>query len=187
MYTRLANIESSMDGLVKATATSLQDIRGDVTRMDSNNEVQKKYFIKELVKVEEVARSGVEQSKGLQEQLDSMRQQTRVMTESLTSQHKHSEELTKAPTKMMQGMKELHFDMPGHFDDWLKMQLDQAEGGPSTISGEDLRRQTELHLRIPSTCHRSDTNSTSALPHLRTSAPPHLRTSAPPHFRTSAY
>jgi len=35
-------------------------------------------------------------------------------------------------------------------------------------------------------CHRSDTNSTSALPHLRTSALPHFRTSAPPHFRTSA-
>ena len=135
---------------MEATAVSMQEIRGDVSRLDSNQETQKKYLIKELVRVEEIAQSAMAKSQGVQEQVDSMREQTRMISESMTLMHRHSEELTRGLTDVLQKFNDLHFEMPNKFDDWLTVRLGQAGGGASTISGEDLQGHRNDQLQIPS-------------------------------------
>jgi len=136
---------------VDATATSLEHIRRDVACLDSNQETQKKQMVKELIQVEGVAQDSLDRSKGLQDQVDSVRQQTQVMTKSMTLMHKHSEELILSLKEIVHGICDLTFNMLGHFDDWLKIHLGQAGTGTSTVSGEDLQRQWNINLRIPST------------------------------------
>jgi hypothetical protein len=132
--------------LADATAVTLQGFRGDIARIDSNQEVQRKYLLRELVRVEEVAQGAMEKSKGVQEQVDSVRQQTHAMAESMTAMHKHSEELTRGLQEMMSGFRDLRFDMPNKFDDWLKVRLGQVGG---TISGEQSRLRWNMDPPIP--------------------------------------
>jgi hypothetical protein len=143
-------VECSTGGLSNATSTTLQELRGEVSRIESNQEIQKKYLIKELVRVEEVAKSAMDHSEGVQKQVDSVRQQTKAMTDSMQAMHRHSDELTNGLKEMMNEFRELRFEMPGKFDDWLKVRLGQAEGRIPTISGEDLRRQSNAQPQIPS-------------------------------------
>jgi hypothetical protein len=132
--------------LANATAVTVQELRGDIARIDSNQDVQRKYLLKELVRVEEVAQGAMEKSKGVQEQVDSVRQQTHAMAESMTAMHKHSEELTRGLQEMMSGFRDLRFDMPNKFDDWLKVRLGQVGG---TISGEQSRLRWNMDPPIP--------------------------------------
>ena len=112
----------------------MQEMRTDIGRIDSNQETQKKYFHQQLLRVEGLAQTAVDRTTGIQEQLDSVRQQTRDLHESLMSMNKHSQVLTKGLTEMIHGFKDLRFHMPTMFDDWLAVKLG---GNASTINSRD--------------------------------------------------
>jgi len=139
-----------MEGLADATAARLEDLQGDVARLDSNHDLQKKFMQKELARVEEVAQDAKEKANGVQDQVDCVWQQTEAMTKNMTAMHKHSEELMNALGEMMQGFRNLRFDMPAQFEDWFKLKLGGAGSENSTISGEDFRQQWGNHPQIPS-------------------------------------
>ena len=143
-------METAANGLTEATAVSMQEMRGELMQLSAGQEAQKKYFVKELVRVEQIAESAVEKMTGLQEQVDSVRQQTRDMHDSLAAMHKHSEELTSGLKYVMQGFRDLHFDLPTKMDDWLQVRLGHEGGRPSTIPGEDLQRQGNTGRQFPS-------------------------------------
>jgi len=139
-----------MEGLADVTAARLEDLQGDVARLDSNHNLQKKFMQKELARVEEVAQDAKEKANGVQDQVDYMWQQTEAMTKNMMAMHKHLEELTNVIGEMMQGFRNLCFDMPAQFEDWFKLKLGGAGSENSTISGEDFRWQWGNHPQIPS-------------------------------------
>ena len=117
----------------------MQEIRGEVSRVVSDQDVQKKYLLKEISRVEGIAQSALENSSGVQQQVDSMAQQTRDIHDSLTAMNRHSTELTSSLKSMMEGFKNLNFELPNKFDSWLKVRIGNEGPFPSTISGEALR------------------------------------------------
>jgi len=114
----------------------------------------------------------------------------------MTAMHKHSEELTNALEEMMQGFRNLCFDMPAQFEDWLKLRLGGTGSENSTISGEDFRWQWGNHPQIPSfpqlTLHNNSlannqqqsVNTRGAVT-VRTSIPPAPPSASPPCHMSS--
>ena len=142
-------MERVTTNLLEATAAGMQDVRGELQRLESNHDTQKKYFVAEIGRVEGIAESVKETATGVQDQLSSVRQQTLDMHNSLTAMQRHSEQLTKGLQDVMVGFREMNFDMPTKFDNWLKVRLGHEGGLPSTISGEDLRRQWNSNQPFP--------------------------------------
>jgi len=142
-------MERVTTNLLEATAAGMQDVRGELQRLESNHDTQKKYFVAEIGRVEGIAESAKETATGVQDQLSSVRQQTHDMHNSLTAMQRHSEQLTKGLQDVMVGFREMNFDMPTKFDNWLKVRLGHEGGLPSTISGEDLRRQWNSNQPFP--------------------------------------
>src|SRR5258705_8004022 len=122
LYARLQTVEDRTETVVDATRVTLQEVRGDIAHLDSNQATQKKYILKQLVDVEELAKTALEKTAGVQEQVDSVRQQTRDMHQSLTSMHHHLELLTTGLQQAIEWMRDLHFEMPTKFYDWFKIQ-----------------------------------------------------------------
>jgi len=135
---------------VEATAVSMQEMRGDVSRLDSNSETQKKFFDQQLQQVEGLAQSALDNTTGLQHQVDSVRQQTRDLHDSLKSMHRHTDIVTTGFTDMMRGFHNMTFDMPNMFDEWWRIRQGNEGGNPATISGEDMRKQWNFNHSFPS-------------------------------------
>jgi hypothetical protein len=147
IWAHIRQTEAAMENLTQATSVSLQDVRGDILRVGSNQDTQRKHYERSLARVEEVAQSALERTSGLQDQIDSVRQQTRDMHQTLGAIHNHSNTLTDGLKEMMQEFKELRFELPNKFDNWLTVRLG---GMTSTISGEDLQ-QSQWRPTVPIT------------------------------------
>lgn len=150
MYSRLRAFDSNQRALVEATSVTMQEMRGDVSRLDSNQQTQKKFFEQQLHRVEGLAQSAIDNTTGLQNQVESVRQQTKDMHISLQSMNRRADLLTTGLAEMLQGFRDLKFEMPNHFDDWLKIRIGHEGGIPSTISGEDLRKPWTVNPSFPS-------------------------------------
>ena len=64
LYARLQAVEVRTETVVAATTVTMQEMRGDLARLDSNQETQKKYILKQLVDVEELAKTAIEKTTG---------------------------------------------------------------------------------------------------------------------------
>ncbi len=164
LYARLQTVEDRTETVVDATRVTLQEVRGDIARLDSNQATQKKYILKQLVDVEELAKTALEKTAGVQEQVDSVRQQTRDMHQSLTSMHRHSELLTTGLQQAIERMRDLHFEMPTQFDDWLKIRLGSDGGYPSTVATDALEIQHQFNIPIPAAPPIPPLPSTQSVP-----------------------
>lgn len=131
--------------LSEKTVVEMQEVRGQLDRLGASQDTQIKYLVKEIGRVEGIAESAKDVATGVQDQVSSVRQQTTDMHNSLTAMQRHSEQLTKGLQDMMLGFREMKFDMPTKFDNWLKIRLGHEGGHPSTISGEDLQREWNAH------------------------------------------
>lgn len=131
------------------TASGMQEVLGEVVRLAASQDTQRKYFVKEMLRVEGIAESAKEMAAGVQDQVSSVRQQTFDMHNSLTAMQRHSEQLTSGLRDIMVGFREMNFDMPTKFDNWLRVRLGNEGGLPSTISGEDLQKQSNNHPPLP--------------------------------------
>jgi hypothetical protein len=120
-----------------ATAKAMQEVRQDITRLDSNAETQKKYFGQKLELVRTQAESAAEKAEAAQQQIDSVREQTQHMRDTLVAIHVHSEKLTTGLGNVMDRFERLHFDLPNVLDDWMRLRLGHESGRP-TVSGAEL-------------------------------------------------
>ena len=137
IWAHIRQSESAMESLTQATAVSLQEVRGDILRVGSNQDTQRKHYERSLARVEEVAQSALERTTGLQDQIESVRQQTRDMHHTLGNINNQSCTVTEGLKDMMREFKDLRFELPNKFDNWLSLRLG---GMASTISGEDLHQ-----------------------------------------------
>jgi hypothetical protein len=113
----------------------MEEIRTDVGRVDSNQETQAKFFKQQLERVEGVANAALDRTTGLQEQVNSVRQQTHDLHESLSGMNRHQEALTTGLTGTMERLQGFQFQIPTLFDDWLKV---QTGGYPLTINSRQV-------------------------------------------------
>src|SRR5258705_1750020 len=164
LYARLQTVEDRTETVVDATRVTLQEVRGDIARLDSNQATQKKYILKQLVDVEELAKTALEKTAGVQEQVNSVCQQTRDMHQSLTSMHRHSELVTTGLQQAIERMRDLHFEMPTEFDDWLKIWLGSDGGYPSTVATDALEIQHQFNIPIPAAPPIPPLPSTQSVP-----------------------
>jgi hypothetical protein len=72
IYSRLREVEDSTEGLVRATAVRMEEIRTDIGRVDSNQETNAKFLRQQLERVEGVANAALDRTTGLQEQVNSV-------------------------------------------------------------------------------------------------------------------
>ena len=145
VYARLSKLESSSNTMEQVTGVRFRELQQDVERLDSNNETQKKFMAQELVRIEEHTHSAVDRT---QSQIDSLRQQTTDMHTSLSSIHHHSETLTNGLKTMMESFRDLRFDLPNAFDDWIKVREGRGTG---TVSGAELQPwNSRRHTPLPS-------------------------------------
>src|SRR5258705_1087023 len=187
LYARLQTVEDRTDTVVDATRVTLQEVRGEMARLDSNQDTQKKYILKQLVEVEELAKTALEKTAGVQEQVDSVRQQTRDMHQSLTSMHRHSELLTTGLHQAIDRMRDLHFEMPTQFDDWLKIRLGSEGAYPSTVAGDALQLQHHFNIPIPAAPPIPPLPSTQSLPPpMEAASAPHDNSQSSSGSRTSS-
>ena len=110
--------------------TSLRygEITQQISRLDSNAETQKKWVGQRLELVEEHARTADERMSGFQSQIDSVRQQTQDLHQSLLAVHDHSQQLTSGLSTVIDKFKNLRFDLPAILDDWSRMNNENREG-----------------------------------------------------------
>ena len=135
IYARLREVEDNTEGLARATAVRMEEIKSDVGRVDSNQETKAKYFKQQLERVEGVANAALERTTGLQDQVNSVRQQTHDLHESLSVMNRHQEVLTTGLTGTIQGLQGFQFQIPTLFDDWLKV---KTGGYPLTINSQQI-------------------------------------------------
>jgi hypothetical protein len=115
----------------------MQQLRGDVDRVDSNVETHKKHVDQKFTKVDN--------------EIDDVKGELKGSKNSWASMQKHTEVLTKGLVDMMQRMNDLRFDMPNQFDTWLKVRLGNEGGLPSTVASRDLDIQWPGMSQFPST------------------------------------
>ena len=144
IYARLNNAEARSQNMEDATTITIQELRQDIDRIDSNLETQKKFFGQQLARVGDQAQSALDLTGGLQEQMDGVRQQASEMHKSLGAIHEHSCELTKGLGKMMEKFERLSFDLPNILDHWMNIR----ETAPTTVTGAQLH-QGAVQFKLP--------------------------------------
>src|SRR5258708_19535591 len=87
LYARLQTVEDRTDTVVDATRVTLQEVRGEMARLDSNQDTQKKYILKQLVEVDELAKTALEKTAAVHEPLHTIRHQTPPIHPPLPSLH----------------------------------------------------------------------------------------------------
>jgi hypothetical protein len=140
LYGRLQDLENTNRNWEGATARAMQEDQQDITRLESNADTQKKHFDQRLEAVNEVAKSAEEKVNGTQNQIDSVRQQTEYLHNSLVAAQKHTDKLTSGLSNVMERFNRMNFDLPNAFDDWVRVRLGGDGTGPTTVSGADLHR-----------------------------------------------
>ena len=83
LYARLQDIEAHTGSLEDVTSLGYGEITQQISRLDLNAEMQKKWVGQRLELVEEHARTADERMSGFQSQIDSVRQQTQDLHQSL--------------------------------------------------------------------------------------------------------
>src|SRR5258708_1963793 len=114
--------------------------------------------------MEEMGKRALEKTGGVQEEVDRVWGQTRDMHQSLTSMHRHSELLTMGLHQAIERMRDLHFEMPTQFDNWLKIRLGSEGAYPSTVAGDAVQLQHHFHIPIPAAPPIPPLPSTQSLP-----------------------
>jgi hypothetical protein len=138
MYSRIRALEEHREDLEAAAALRFREVTQSVDRLESNVDMQKKFFGQELARVELKVESVADKTEGVQDQVNSLRTQTQDMHDSLLVMQKHSEELTSGLTKVISGFKHLRFDVTNAVDDWLRIRFGQDGAGQTTVSAADL-------------------------------------------------
>ena len=80
----------------------MQEVRQDIMQLESNADTQKKHFDQRLEAVNEVAKSAEEKADGTQNQINSVRQQTEYLHNSLVAAQKHTDKLTCGLSNVME-------------------------------------------------------------------------------------
>jgi chromosome segregation ATPase len=128
LYARLQDVEAHTGSLEDVTSLRYGEITQQISRLDSNAETQKKWVGQRLELVEEHARTADERMSGFQSQIDSVRQQTQDLHQSLLAVHDHSQQLTSGLSTVIDKFKNLCFDLPAILDDWSRMNNENREG-----------------------------------------------------------
>jgi len=136
LYAQLSMVEGRMAAMNQATAIRFGEVQQDLNRLESNGNTQRKYFGQEMAQIELQTQLAMDRA---QVQIDNLRQQTSDIHSLVSSIHTHSAALTDGLRAMMQSFRDLRFDMPNAFDNWMRM---RAEGGRNgTVSAMELHHQ----------------------------------------------
>ena len=138
LYGRLQEVQDTNRNWEDATAKAMQEVRRDISRIESNADTQKKYFGQQLELVNQQAKSAEQKAEMANQQVDSVRLRTEEMHKSLSAMHTHTTELTSGLSTVMNRFSQLHFDLPNAFDDWMRVRMGKEGAGPSTVSGMEL-------------------------------------------------
>jgi hypothetical protein len=128
----VAELYSRIQSLEAHQAARLEEVRQDIDRVESNVQTHRQYFSQEIVRLEE---RSLERSELLQQQVNSVREQTQSISDSGAALQRNAQELTESLRTITSNFQNMHFDIPNILDDWLRLRTGEKR---DTVSGEQL-------------------------------------------------
>ena len=140
LYARLTAVESETRQFKEETFERLTEVEQDVDRVASDGRIQGEFLTQNLAKVQGQAQAAYRQGEATQAQLDSMRQQTEAITETMRSFDENSRRMNDFMGGLMTRLERIRFDIGNSIDTWGSIRFGSIPGAPSTVQANELHQ-----------------------------------------------